>query len=144
MFDPDKKHKKKKKKVIIDEEVSKIIRVNFPWLATPMACRCKAYIAHVADRKYKRAIATGNRKKFFDSVVLPRVQRRFSKLYPKVRSYYHNKGKSLSQEHFEELLRARYMNMYDANFEKTHEHPTKSGHAALHDHYSSLINSRRK
>jgi hypothetical protein len=145
MYDLEKQKKKvkKKKKLVIDEELSKTIRVNFPWLATPMACRAKAYIAYVADRKYKLAISTGSRKKFFDTIVLPSVLRRFPKLYRIIRSYYHEKGKALNQEHFEELLRARYMNMYDAEFKKTHEHPAKSGHAVLHENYSLLSNRKR-
>jgi len=148
MYDEEKQMKKKGKKKKLpdfDPELSDKIRVNFPWLATPSACRCKAYIAFVADRNLKRARGVGNRKKFFDSCILPRVHKRFPKLYGRISRYYAEKGKPLSMEHFDELLRARYMNMYDGDFKKSHEHPLVSSNIDLRNHYDDYSKvSRRK
>lgn len=137
MFNEDKMQRKIKGKGK-RKKAAKSVRkkkVNYSWLSDDKACRCKAYMAYVSDHKIKRFHRLGNRKAFFEQVILPRTMRKFKSLYKKVKTYYNEHGNTLTKEHFHELLYARFTSMYNGQMRPTKEHPTQSKHTYLKESY---------
>ncbi len=133
MFDVEKLGKKTKKKS--KPQSSKNKRVNFSWLNSRTACRAKAYMAYLADRKKKQYAQIGTKRGFFTQCILPRVLKKFPLLYKEIRAHYHEKGRRLTRDEYIELLYARFVNMYDGHLVPTDEHPKHSSHTALKKAY---------
>jgi hypothetical protein len=139
MFDEEKLGKKSKRKTKPKNKVEITKRrVNYSWLKNKKARRCKAYIAYLSDRRKKKFREIGKKKAFFTRCILPRVLKKFPTLYKEVQEYYHEHGRSLTHEQYEELLYARFNNMYDPNLQPTGEHPLLSSTPLLRKSYLSF------
>jgi len=116
-------------------------KVNYPWLKRCTSRKAKSYMAFLIDNDPEvSGIPTSARlkKKFFSIKIYKKVKHRFPKLYGKVKRYYNDRGKSLTKDHFKELLYARLVNMYEKGFKiKTQEHPLKSKNEKLKADYRS-------
>ena len=142
IFDPEKMSKKSKRKSHSDTIVTK--RVNFSWLKSRTACRAKAYMAYIGDRKKKRYSQIGTKRGYFTQCVLPRILKKFPRLYKEIRTYYHEHGRQLTRDQYTELLYARFINMYDATLTPTDEHPKHSSHKGIKEYYMKYLLKKQK
>jgi len=145
LFDEQKLGKKSKRKTRPkgkEVEITKR-RVNYSWLKNKKARRCKAYIAYLADRRKKKFNEIGKKKTFFTRCILPRVLKKFPTLYQEIQEYYHEHGRSLTHVQYEDLLYARFSNMYDAHLQPIGEHPLLSSTPLLKKEYIRLKSKKR-
>ena len=113
-------------------------KANFPWLKHSYARKAKAYMAYLIDTTTPK-IPSRKRKKYFKKTIYPAVKARFPKLYGKIKEYYHNHGHSLTKVHFQDLLFARLINMFEDGFAvKSSEHPLNSTNKKLQIAYSKF------
>jgi hypothetical protein len=110
-------------------------RINFPWLRNKTACKAKAYMAYCVDRNKMKAKDFSKVRSFFDTCIAPRILKKFPSLYVDVKKYYTEHGRSMDENHFLDLLYARFANMYTKNLVKDSEHPINSGNAELRQYY---------
>lgn len=140
----ERKTKRKTKNKKKDTEEIKPKRVIYSWLNNRKACQCKAYLAYLADRKIQAYLRLGDKKKFFEKYLLPRVLKKFPTLYDDIRDFYQEKGKTLTQDHYKDLLYARFVNMYDSKLRPEGEHPKYTGNEGLRKAYIKYKTKSKK
>lgn len=142
IFDPEKLSKRSKRKTR-PKTAHQAKRVNFSWLNSRTACRAKAYMAYIGDRKKKRYVQIGQKRGYFMQVIRPRVLKKFPKLYQEIRDHYHEHGRQLTEEQYIELLYARFVNMYDTSLSPTDEHPKHSSNKAIKKYYRRFLSPKK-